>query len=63
MPDFVPGSGNLVTTTSNTFYLDDGAAGDTGTEYYYIVRATGTPGYTSKSATIGEFDKSLQNVK
>jgi len=63
VPDFAPGSGNLVTTTPNSYYLDDGAAGDTGIEYYYIVKATGTPGYTSKSATIGEFDKSLLNVK
>ena len=52
-----------MTTTPNSFYLDDGAAGDTGTQYYYIVKATGTPGYTSKSTTAGEFDKSLLEVK
>jgi len=63
VPDFTADATTLVTTTSNTFYLDDGAAGDTGTHYYYIVRATGTPGYTSKSTTLGEFDKSMQNVK
>jgi|GEM_PF-2529577 len=63
VPDFPTDATTLLTTTSNTYYLDDGAAGDTGTEYYYIVRATGTPGYTSKSTTIGEFDRSLQNVK
>ncbi|MFC1682588.1 FG-GAP-like repeat-containing protein [Candidatus Zixiibacteriota bacterium] len=63
IPNFVAGAGNLVTTTPNSFYLDSGAAGDTGTQYYYIVKATGTPGYTSKSVTAGEHDKSLQNVK
>jgi hypothetical protein len=63
VPDFKADATTLLDTTSNTFYLDDGTAGDTGTEYYYIVRATGAPGYTSKSATIGEYDKSLQNVK
>jgi hypothetical protein len=63
IPDLETGPGTLLGTTSNSFYLDDGAAGDTGTQYYYIVRSTGTPGYTSKSVTIGEHDKSLSNVK
>jgi hypothetical protein len=63
VPDFPTDATTLLDTTSNAFYLDDGAAGDTGTQYYYIVRATGTPGYTSKSTTIGEYDKGMQNVK
>ena len=63
LPDFVPGPGNLLGTTPNSYYLDETGAGNTSLNYYYIVKATGTPGYTSKSTTAGEFDKSLLEVK
>jgi hypothetical protein len=63
LPDFVPGPGNLLGTTPNNYYLDETGAGNTSLNYYYIVKATGTPGYTSKSTTAGEFDKSLLEVK
>ncbi|MCK4596607.1 hypothetical protein KAU04_01160, partial [bacterium] len=51
-----------VVATPGTDYLDAGAAGDTGTNYYYVVQARYTVG-KSDSREVGEFDKLLQEVK
>jgi hypothetical protein len=51
-----------VVATPGTDYLDAGAVGDTGTNYYYVVQARYTVG-KSDSREVGEFDKSLHEVK
>jgi len=63
--DFTPGPATLLDTTSSSDYLDDlSGVGDTGLNYYYIVKAKGTPGYISNTSNIvGDFDRALQNVK
>jgi len=48
-------------TAPTTTYLDAGAAGNTGTNYYYAVEARGDK--VVGSGTVGEFDKALTNVK
>jgi hypothetical protein len=64
LTDFLPSAATLLDTTSNSYYLDElSGVGDTGLNYYYIVKAMGTPGYTSKSAIVGEFDRDLQKTK
>ncbi|MBU1707268.1 hypothetical protein KKG05_11675 [bacterium] len=37
-PDFTPGGGNFLNTTSNTYYTDTGGA--SGSKYFYIIQAT-----------------------
>jgi hypothetical protein len=60
-PTATPGSLD-VATPPTTDYLDVGAAGSTGTNYYYLVQARYTTG-KSDSRPVGEFDKSIANVK
>ncbi len=50
--------------TAGTEYIDAGAAGSTGTNYYYIIRAASdAKGKSAPSNRVGEFDRSLENVK
>jgi hypothetical protein len=46
-----------------TTYLDAGTTGSTATNYYYFVQARDTGKKLVDSGTVGEFDKSLSNVK
>jgi hypothetical protein len=46
-----------------TSYLDVGAAGNTGMNYYYFVQARSTGSKLVDSGAVGELDKDLQNVK
>jgi len=60
-PGFAPGPGDSITGTVDTTYLDAGAAGDTLTNYFYIVHAVDASGNrSSDSARIGEFDIYLE---
>jgi|GEM_PF-320858 len=59
-PDFVPGS--YYATTANT-YFEDAAAGDTSNNYYYLVTTYNTYGESDESNRVGEFDRSLANMK
>jgi hypothetical protein len=60
-PTAAPGSLDVVTAPA-TDYLDTGAAGSTGTNYYYVVQARYSVG-KSDSRQVGEFDKAISNVK
>ena len=54
---------NLDTVTApTTEYLDVGATGDSGTNYYYVVQAQYAVG-KSDSRQVGEFDRAIANVK
>jgi outer membrane protein assembly factor BamB len=59
-PDFVPGS--YYATTANT-YFEDASAGDTANNYTYLVTAYNTHGESDESNRVGEFDRSLGNMK
>jgi len=49
--------------STGTAYTDPGAAGSTGTNYYYIVRAASdTKGKSAPSNRVGEFDRALGNA-
>ncbi len=48
-------------TAPTVTYLDAGAAGNTGTNYFYAVQARGDK--VVDSGAVGEFDKALANVK
>jgi hypothetical protein len=63
-PDSI-GSEDSLGTASGTEYLDATAAvGNTGVNHYYAIAAVDEGGNkSSPSAVIGEFDKSLTNVK
>jgi len=63
IPDFEASAATLLDTTSNSYYLDVGAVGNTSLNYYYIVKSKGTPGYASKSTTVGEYDRDVVNLK
>jgi len=64
LPEFVLSPTTLLDTTSNNYYLDEtSGVGNTGLNHYYIVRSIGTPGYSSKSVTVGEYDRGLVNLK
>jgi hypothetical protein len=57
-PGTIPG--DSIAGTTGTDYLDAGAAGSTGTNYFYIVRAADSSGNESKnSGHVGEFDIDL----
>jgi C1A family cysteine protease len=53
-------SGDSLAATTDTTYLDTGAAGDTLANYYYTVKAVDSEGRTSDpSGQVGEFDLHL----
>jgi hypothetical protein len=57
-PETIPG--DSIAGTADVEYLDAGAAGSTGTNYFYVVRATDGSGNESKnSGQVGEFDTDL----
>ena len=60
-PGFSPGPGDSIAGVTETSYLDPGAAGDTLTNYFYIVHAVDTSANkSSDSARVGEFDIYLE---
>jgi hypothetical protein len=60
-PAVIPG--DSIAGISGTEYLDAGAAGSTGTNYFYIVRAADASGNESKdSGQVGEYDVGLQTA-
>ena len=55
--------GDSLAGTTEADYTDGGAAGDTGTNYYYTVKAVGGGGLKSgESNQVGEYDCVLTNV-
>jgi len=61
-PGFVPGSGNVLGQTEETAYLDPGAAGTVGTDYFYVVRAADPAGNLAMDSNrVGEFDRGTMN--
>ena len=58
-----PGSsGDSLAGTTDTTYLDMGAAGTVGTNYFYTVKAVDEAGHKSnESNRVGEFDIGLTN--
>jgi hypothetical protein len=62
-PDFVPTSGDSIRLTKGTTHTDVGAAGDTGTNYYYLVKATDpSDNLAEESNRAGEFDIDLDTA-
>jgi len=64
-PDFTPGPGNLLTTVSALSYPHtDGRIGDPAANIFYLVTAVdGSGNESAVSNVVGEFDRSLTNVK
>ncbi len=59
-PVFTAGPSDSIAGVGGDNYLDVGAAGDTLTNYFYLVRAVDSAGNASaNSSTVGEIDKSL----
>jgi hypothetical protein len=57
-------AGDSLAGTSQTAYVDSGAAGDTGVQHYYTVRSVDMVGNRSEpSGQAGEFDINLTRVK
>jgi C1A family cysteine protease len=55
--------GDSLAGTASPSYTDPGAAGDTGTNYYYTVKAVGSGGLKSEASNkTGEFDVDLINA-
>jgi hypothetical protein len=63
--DFTPGPGNLLTTTSNLSYPHtDARIGDPAVNLFYLVTAVdGGDNESAVSNLVGEFDRSLANLK
>jgi len=61
LPDFVPGPATELGATANTTYLDAGAAGNTGSQYFYFVNARKATLESLPSQCVGEFDADLMN--
>ena len=60
VPGFEPTSGDSVYGTKGTTYLDAGASGDTGTNYFYLVKATDpSRNLAGDSNRVGEFDSQM----
>ncbi|MFC1683326.1 C25 family cysteine peptidase [Candidatus Zixiibacteriota bacterium] len=60
--DFVPAPGDSIGGTADTTYLDPGAAGLVGTDYFYAVKAANGSGQKSDPSNIvGEYDIVLIN--
>jgi hypothetical protein len=59
-PNFDPAPGDSIAAVAETTYVDLGAAGTVGTNYFYVVRAVDEVGNKStNSLIIGEFDQLL----
>jgi hypothetical protein len=59
-PEFAPTSGDSISGTRSTSYLDPGAAGDTLTHYFYVVKARDpSRNLAEESNWVGEFDKNI----
>jgi len=63
-PGFTPTSGDSIGEASGPSFLDPGAAGTVGTNYYYAVQAVDKAGNKGNYSTqVGEFDRSTVNAK
>ena len=63
-PFFAPSSGDSISKTKGTSYLDPGAAGTMGTNYFYVVKAKDpSRNLAEDSNRVGEFDRSLRATK
>jgi hypothetical protein len=61
-PDFSATSGDSINGTKGTSYLDPGAAGTVGTDYFYVVKAADpSRNYAEDSNRVGEFDADMEN--
>jgi hypothetical protein len=61
-PGFAPTSGDSVYGTKGTSYLDPGAAGTVGTNYFYVVKAADpSRNKAEDSNRAGEFDSQILN--
>ena len=61
-PYFEPDPGDSITGVVETTYVDMGAAGTVGSNYFYVVRAVDEAGNKStNSPTVGEFDQALSS--
>jgi hypothetical protein len=61
-PYFAPTSGDSMAATKGTSYLDAGAAGTVGTNYFYVVKAADpSRNLAGNSNRTGEFDGGLVN--
>jgi hypothetical protein len=60
-PDFLPGSGDSIGSTADTFFVDPGSAvGDTLLNHYYSIKAVdGAGNKSAPSGHCGEFDRFL----
>jgi uncharacterized lipoprotein YddW (UPF0748 family) len=59
-PSMIPG--DSVGTTSGTEYTDPGAAGSTGTNYYYVIKAVDdAQAKSDPSNAVGEFDRQVSS--
>jgi phosphatidylserine/phosphatidylglycerophosphate/cardiolipin synthase-like enzyme len=64
LPDFDPQPDDSIGFAADTFFTDDapGVVGDTGVQYFYVVKAVDAGGYkSSASNAAGEFDTALDN--
>jgi len=62
-PQFVPGHTDSIASTTQTAWVDSGAAKVVGTDYFYVVKSVSPGGQKSEvSNRVGEFDRSLQNA-
>jgi hypothetical protein len=56
--------GDSLASTTGTTYIDVGATGDTASNFFYMVKAVDPAGRKSEESNqVGEFGKSLPNVK
>ncbi|MCK4597843.1 hypothetical protein KAU04_07365, partial [bacterium] len=61
-PGAVIGDEDSLGATEETSLADPGAAGDTGVQYFYVVKAVDCDGTKSaESNRVGEFDKQMLN--
>jgi hypothetical protein len=61
-PGFTPSSGDSVSGTKGTSYLDPGAAGTVGTNYFYVVKAEDpSRNLAEDSNRVGEIDRGTIN--
>jgi hypothetical protein len=63
-PGATIGDPDSVGTSYENHYVDSSAAGDTGVQYYYAVKAVDCDGAKStESNRVGEFDRPLDNAR
>jgi hypothetical protein len=61
-PGFEPAGGDSINGTKGTGYLDPGAAGTVGTNYFYLVKAADpSRNKAEDSNRVGEFDADMDN--